>query len=290
MTRRVAYRELERSGRLGNQLWQIASTVGIARRHGAEPAFPEDWSYRPYFEVPDEWFVGPADLEAALPVQEFSALPPAQRPYLQQWEYVAPVLEEVKAAFTATGEAEDMLSEHLAATHQEHLIHLTEPTISLHVRRGDNTDLKTHPIGTWPLVTLDYYAAAIDALGAGEVVVFSDDIPWCRINLPGVTDRRLHFVEDGPQRGRDYVADEYLADPPLDWIDMRLMGLTEKHIIANSTYSLWGAVLAGGPTVYPDNWVGWRIRDALPAEATMVPPEWQCVHNPVDAKHLRRRP
>ncbi len=43
-------------GRMGNHLFTIASTIGIALRNGYTPRFPADWKYRDRFNIPDEWF------------------------------------------------------------------------------------------------------------------------------------------------------------------------------------------------------------------------------------------
>ena len=52
----LQYSHLGNNGRLGNQLFQIASTIGLALRCGYEPRFPVDWKYRDYFNIPDEYF------------------------------------------------------------------------------------------------------------------------------------------------------------------------------------------------------------------------------------------
>ena len=41
----VTFANLGRYGRLGNQMFQIASTIGIAKANGYEYAFPESVSY-----------------------------------------------------------------------------------------------------------------------------------------------------------------------------------------------------------------------------------------------------
>ena len=46
----VTYSQLGNKGRLGNQLFQIASTIGIATENGRPFAFP-DWEYNKYFEA-----------------------------------------------------------------------------------------------------------------------------------------------------------------------------------------------------------------------------------------------
>ena len=58
----ITYRHLGRNGQLGNQLWQIAGTVGIAHKEGDMAGFPF-WRYRRYFSVPAEMF---SDLDLRL--------------------------------------------------------------------------------------------------------------------------------------------------------------------------------------------------------------------------------
>jgi hypothetical protein len=289
--RRIAYKELEGAGRLGNQLWEIASTLGFARAHDTEPLFPETWSYRPWFSLPDDWFGDDAAIRRAWPAQKFSSLPGIQVHYLQQWEYIRWVMPEVQEAFTPSLHAGVKLLNHLADTHQGYLLELADDpsVITLHVRRGDALNPETHPRGTWPTVTMDYYQAALSILDfdlESPIVVFSDDPGWCEENMAPFIGEEGHYVHSGPTRPPDYEPENYKAAEPMDWIDLQLMGMFNRHIIANSTYSLWGAMLGPGPTVYPDNWVGFRCRSAVPEESTMVPPEWVQVHNPVAEEEL----
>ncbi len=291
--RRIGYRELEHAGRLGNQLWQIGSTLGFARAHDTQPVFPEDWSYRPYFCLPDEWYGTPVDLRRAEPAQKFSDLPGIQPHYLQQWEYIRWVMDELHEAFAPSKLAAETLAEHLGATGQGYLLDLPDGTITVHVRHGDNLNLDTHPVGTWPVVTSEYYRAAINVIGdpLSPLVVFSDKPEWCVGNFAaeiGHHEGGMFVVHSGPTRPPEYEpGGEYAAAEPLDWIDLQLMGMFQRHIIANSTYSLWGALLGPGPTIYPDNWVGSICRPQVPDESSMVPPEWVMVHNPVGEEHFR---
>lgn len=288
--RRVGYPNLERAGRLGNQLWQVAATLGFARERGVDPIFPEDWSYRPYLSVPDEWFGDERALARSVSAVSLSDLPPAQAPYLQQWRFIEPVMDEVMEAFRPSPLAIDIMVDHLASSGQGYLIVLGK-AITLHVRRGDNTNPETHPVGSWPLVTMDYYRdalALLDPDAEATVVVFSDDPHWTADHLSDIVGPRNGWVvHGGPTRSPDYEPDAYAADRPMDWIDLQLMAsFTGGAVIANSTYSLWGALLEPRPTTYPDNWVGWRNAASLPPVGTMVPPGWHCIPNPVDPIHL----
>ncbi len=102
--------------------------------------------------------------------------------------------------------------------------------VSLHVRRGDyaNNPLTT---ATHGLCSLEYYQAAVrhiaEKVEAPYFFIFSDDVGWVkeniRIGFP------CHYV-DHNQRAESYN-------------DMRLMSLCKHHIIANSSFSWWGAWL-----------------------------------------------
>ncbi len=285
--RRIGYHTLEKSGRLGNQLYEIASTLGFARAQGCDPVFPESWSYRPYFSVPDDWF-DDRELRRSIDAPTLTDLPGIQRFYMQQWRFVAPVLDEVREIFTPSAEARILIGEHLLATDQTGL-NFGKST-SLHVRRGDNMNPETHPVGTWPSATFDYYREAVERIGPGPVLVFSEDYDWCCRYLPDIVGQSAVdgavVVKPGPIRPPDYFPAEYAAGDPTDFIDLQLQASCRAHIIANSTYSLWGAVLGGGPSVYPDNWVGFRCRDAVPDERTICPPDWTCLPNPVPTEWL----
>ncbi|MDP3177933.1 MAG: alpha-1,2-fucosyltransferase, partial [Spirochaetaceae bacterium] len=98
---------------------------------------------------------------------------------------------------------------------------------SVHVRRGDalkNPD-------TW-VCTDHYYKGAFTALRKYVVdlffVVFSDDLDWCRSSL-GLPEGSVVFVDWN--RGED------------SWRDLWLMSRCASHVVANSTFSWWGAWL-----------------------------------------------
>lgn len=112
---------------------------------------------------------------------------------------------------------------------------------ALHVRRGDYVT-NARARATYAECSADYYRAAIDMLPDNTtVMVFSDDLEWARKNLPAI--RKLVFVGNGAPR------------PGL--ADLWLMSLARHHIIANSSFSWWGAWLAGpgrGLTIAPVRW------------------------------------
>lgn len=113
----------------------------------------------------------------------------------------------------------------------------------VHVRRGDflSERYKKDYEGCCPL---SYYQEAIaDVLRKEENPIFfgfSDDIQWAMENLPNVD---IHFIDWNTG-----------TDSPLD---MYLMSQCNGAIIANSTFSYWGALLGRKKkrTYYPKKWV-----------------------------------
>jgi hypothetical protein len=109
---------------------------------------------------------------------------------------------------------------------------------AVHVRRGDY--LKYPDIH--PVQSLDYYQKGLDILkesGCNDFLFFSDDIQWCKENFTG---HRFYFIEGNE-----------------DWEDLWTMSLCKHHIIANSSFSWWGAWLGqreDSITISPKKWFG----------------------------------
>lgn len=116
-------------------------------------------------------------------------------------------------------------------------------SVSIHIRRGDY--LK-EPI--WCVCTPDYYSKGIEYLKEKEKIdllcVFSDDIPWCKENLGSVAeDMEIEYV--------DWNKDNQ------SFRDMQLMTYCKHNIIANSSFSWWGAWLGrrdGKIVIAPKVW------------------------------------
>lgn len=264
----ITFPNLSRVGRLGNQLWQVASTLGIAAERGEQVSFPA-WDYQPFFSLPPGLFYGEAGTDATTYAGH---LDERARSYLQDYRLFVNIEQSIRGWFQPSDLALNILADH-DWYHQ-----LPRPRTALHVRRGDNV---THPSGYHPLRSVAYYQTAMAELpDTASVVVFSDDIPWCRATLPDALGRELHFFDAGVARPREYVDRElYEGAPVLDWIDLMLMAEAEFHVISNSTYAWWGAFLSADPyPMYPSNWFGWRVSSYTDA-ALMFPPGWQQIHD-----------
>lgn len=131
-----------------------------------------------------------------------------------------------------------------------------ENAVSLHVRRGDYAK-NPKTTATHGLCSLDYYRAAIryvaERVERPCFFIFSDDIGWVKDNL-------------GMGLPCQYVDHNQGLE---SYNDMRLMSLCRHHIIANSSFSWWGAWLNSCPgkiVVAPGRWFanGNDTKDLLP--------------------------
>lgn len=143
--------------------------------------------------------------------------------YWQSEKYFADAARQIRADFTFRLPMEDKNAELAKQICQVN-------AVSLHVRRGDYVNnLKT--AATHGLCSLDYYLASIrhvaERVQQPHFFIFSDDIAWVQGNL------KIDFPCVYVQHNRG--ADSYN--------DMRLMSMCRHHIIANSSFSWWGAWL-----------------------------------------------
>lgn len=132
--------------------------------------------------------------------------------------------------------------------------------VSLHVRRGDYV---ANPAANafHGLCGLDYYRAAMDhmekLIASPTYYVFSDDIGWARENI------RTRYPTVFVEHNDDRAAHE----------DLRLMSQCHHHIIANSSFSWWGAWLSPNPdkkVIAPKRWF---LDDSMNC-TDLIPSSW----------------
>jgi hypothetical protein len=281
------------SGGLGNQMFQYAAGRGLAVRRGAELVLDSSWVDGRGGAVTSEvrrYELGCFQLEAKLaPVDEVGrlrrSLVPSRRPLLTELEeppygqpcpellqatddtylrgywqnvtYFESAEQELRRDFTFRPEIEGRhaeLAQEIRAAHT--------PTVSLHVRRSDYV---TDPGVRDRMGTLEpeYYSRALDALGSGigsvRLFVFTDDPDWCKENL------RLNE--------QDVVVGATRAEADTWASIMHLMTLCDHHVLANSSFSWWGAWLnpsAAKIVVAPRPW----LQDSRWEEGGRIPADW----------------
>ena len=151
------------------------------------------------------------------------------------------------------------------STYIAHRIDSTE-SVAVHVRRGDYVTLRAAAAlhGTLPL---EYYVAAISRLRAAVALphffVFSDEPEWSASHLPLLVGEATFVSHNVGSQA---------------WQDLMLMSRCRHHVIANSSFSWWGAWLAGagaesGTVVAPRRW----FADASDAASTAdrFPSHWK---------------
>lgn len=116
-------------------------------------------------------------------------------------------------------------------------------TVSIHFRRGDYLKLKDIYGG---ICTEEYYFKSISYIykhiEKPKFIVFSDDIEWVMDN----------FKLDDAIFMHPSMFDNYH-----DWFDMYIMSKCKNNIIANSSFSWWGAWLNDTPgkiVICPKRW------------------------------------
>ncbi len=159
--------------------------------------------------------------------------------YWQSERYFEAVSREVRTIFTFRPEQMSEATRRCAEEMQR------GSTVSLHVRRGDyvNTGF------SWmygDVADEAYYRRAIEyirkRMPEATFYIFSDDLDWVQNNLP--LPQEVKWVDWN--RGRD------------SWQDMYLMSCCRGHILANSSFSWWGAYLdarSDSVVVAPKLWV-----------------------------------
>lgn len=135
-------------------------------------------------------------------------------------------------------------------------------SVAIHIRRGDylignNADIFWHP-------TIEWYNQAIkiieQTIPEPQYFIFSDDVIWAREQFGDMENALLVNINEGSE----------------SYNDLRLMSYCKHNIIANSSFSWWGAWLNTNPNkkvvapaqYYIDEDSNTRYRES------MLPQEW----------------
>lgn len=136
-------------------------------------------------------------------------------------------------------------------------------SVSLHIRRGDY--LTPGIIETYGgICTDDYYDKAIamirDKHPDAKLFVFSNDIDWCKEKMADY--KNISFVSTMPVNN---ITEEVfnssqsskITNNYKDLAELYLMSACKHHVLANSSYSWWGAWLSDneGMTIVPSKWL-----------------------------------
>ena len=247
----IGFNALGRMGRFANQMFQYASLKGIAKNIGADICIPnhtqavdDGIGNKLRTELFDCFNLkvnigllnnghAPVVIERSFSFDEelFRLCPDhvSLQGHFQSEKYFKHIENEIREDFTFKDEILTPCKETISSV---------KNPIALHVRR---TDYLTNSENHFNL-QLEYYAAALKHFDfTRNVIIFSDDPAWCK-------DQKL------------FSDDRFLISDNTDnRIDLCLMSLCDDFIIANSTFSWWGAWLSNNKNklvIAPFQWFG----------------------------------
>lgn len=233
-------------GRFGNQLFQYASLYGIAKKNNYQYGIPyQHRNSNEYYDmclsdcfdnlgaldssfstfsnyIRDEEWVFNSDF---FKIQDDTNL----CGYFQAEKYFSHCKYEVKEQFEFNLSIKEKANSFFVDGSN---------LISIHLRLGDFQKHKTH----FPVCNSDYYRKALSKLPNDcDIAVFSDDIPTTKSMLEDVLKNRKVIYPNSNNK----------------FVDMHLMSRCSYHVIANSSFSWWGAWLSNSKKIIaPKEWVG----------------------------------
>tara|TARA_R110002096_G_scaffold420317_1_gene625326 strand:+ start:63 stop:860 length:798 start_codon:yes stop_codon:yes gene_type:complete len=262
----ISFNLLGNYGRLGNSMFQCAAVIGSAKHSGHEPVcnISNIPLIKECFElehirdgITDPDFFVYEDDDGTY-VNETEDFPPQYsidlRGYFQTEKYFRNAKNEVRENFSFKQHIRDIAINKIPE----------DVCVSVHVRRGDYVSLTDHH----PTQPVEYYREALSLFPNHRPVFFSDDIAWCKENfsdIPGAI-----FTENENTLNLSAALNSDISG----YVDMCAMSFCNDHIIANSSFSWWGAWLGQGNVVAPKNWFGPAItknsNDICPDHWTLI--------------------
>ena len=247
----IGFNALGRMGRLCNQMFQYAALRGLSSKNGVEICIPyyqnavdDGIGNMLRTELFDSFNLkvktGLLNNGHAPVVQErffhfdqelFDHCPDhvSLQGYFQTEKYFKHIEHQVRAEYTFVDDILEPCKEMISGI---------DNPIALHIRRGDYVINSENHFN----LPLEYYEAALKHFNDDRnVIVFSDDSKWCH-EQPLFSDDRFIISDNDDNR-----------------VDLCLMSLCKDFIIANSTYSWWGAWLSSNKSkkvIAPVQWFG----------------------------------
>jgi hypothetical protein len=261
-----SFSRLGHVGRLGNQLWQIAWVYAQSYTDGNNGYIPSNWDYRHIFSVPED-FYRPMP-RSCVDGGNF---------YYQELDYWKGLDKEIWKIFQPTEEALSRSIEYVG-NHYDDMLN----GCSVHHRLGDYLNHPNH----FPIPTTKYYVDSMKSVLVEnpdtKFYIFSDQVEKIKSDYSNheftrslLDEGRIIFFDGTPRpvEVRDRVGE------PQDWLDLFAMSFCKNHIIANSTFSWWGAFLSQDNSPrYPSVWFGSNPEVATIPWERMIPDSWTLIN------------
>lgn len=240
------------SGRLGNQMFQYASLLGIAHKNQRVAFISSKLEIVRYFsglyvdDRPLQGWQQVTEDQYAVCDPRMNGLPLANiklHGFLQSWHYFTDITTEVRRAFQLKRPIQKQLKTFFHMHIRQSMKNITKNTrsvikIGVHVRRADMLDPREQARG-YECAPLSYLLKALQYMrskfgGQSIFFVVSDDLEWCKKNLDG--------------------EDVQIVAAAAPVIHLGFLGMCDHVIMTVGTFGWWGAFLSGGHVVYYDGY------------------------------------
>lgn len=208
-------------GGIGNQLFEVAASIGYAELYGMEWRVQSDFTGIDHFNIPKEKYIDSYGLPRYHePNFFYENIPYSEKGlqlygYFQSERYFKHCSKLIRHLF------ECPYSEKIKWKYRDQL---ALNTVAVHVRRGDYLTLSDYHYN----LETEYYTQSMKRLKLlmpdAYFICFSDDIKWCKENIH---------------------ADFFISDDM--FTEFHLMSYCKHFIVANSTFSWWAQWLCKHP-------------------------------------------
>jgi hypothetical protein len=278
----IGYNRLGSNGRLGNQMFQYAALRGIAAKRGYDWVIPpENYNHTDNYGLFETFemknvkqsnlgFVDGQSVEendyCFIP-EFFDECPDnvSLEGYFQTEKYFNHIENEIREDFT-------FKKEYLIPC-KEYIDSLDASPIFLHVRQLDNIGREDYH----PILPISFFEEALSNFPDDTpCFVFTDDIGWCK-SQEFFKQERFLFNENNQKYSYQTMDGRGKSQNTLmPQVDLCLMSLCSGAIIANSSFSWWGAWLQNnrGKIIAPNpqKWFGSKMKNLDTKD--IIPDRW----------------
>ena len=278
----IGYNKLGSNGRLGNQMFQYAALRGIAAKRGYDWCIPPDtYDHKDnygLFETFEMTNVKESNIGFVSGdfIQEnnhcfipefFDECPDnvSLDGYYQTEKYFTHIEKEIHDDFT--------FKKKYLIPCQEYINSLSSPPIFLHIRQSDNIGREQYH----PILSIKFFENALKQFAEDTLCfVFTDDMEWCKSQEFFKQERFLFNEKNERYSYQNIDGTGKLQNTLLPQIDLCLMSLCSGGIIANSSFSWWGAWLQNnrGKIIAPNSKVWFGSAMTHLDTSDIVPKRW----------------